>query len=243
MNLVMQKLAYQRVLLKISGEILMGARGVGIDFAVCRRLAALLSGARALGVQIAVVIGGGNLCRGATMTDLPRVLGDQMGMLATLMNGIALGHALTSEGVAHRVLSAISTPFLESYSWDIVQSSFDRGELLLFVGGTAHPYFTTDSAAALRALEMGAELLIKGTKVDGIYDKDPLIYPDAKKFERVSYADVLAQRLKVMDPTAIALCQEQSLPIQVVDLFAADVLRKVLTRQPIGTWVGDVQGL
>ncbi len=233
----MQKLVYQRVLLKISGEILAGARGVGMDFSVCHRLAVLLHKVHSLGTQMAVVIGGGNLFRGASLLELPRIPADQMGMLATLMNGIALGNALTQVHCPHRVLSAVASPFLESYTWDVAQRALTQGELLLFVGGTSHPYFTTDSAAALRALEMKAELLIKGTKVDGIYDKDPLKHSDAEKFTRLTYAEVLARRLKVMDPTAITLCQEGSIPIRVINIFSDDSLLAALANQPVGTLV------
>ncbi len=218
----------------------MGDRGYGIDPAACRKVALSVQSLVQLGVQVSIVIGGGNIFRGvqASSTQMLRTPADQVGMLATLMNGICLQQALQSLHCASHVMSAIACDaIVESYSWKNALAYLEQGRVLIFVGGTGNPYFTTDSAAALRALEMGAEVLFKATKVDGIYDKDPLQFPDALKLDRVTYSEVLAKQLRVMDATAIALCRENRIPIRVFNMFSDDSLKAAVYNETVGTLV------
>lgn len=220
---------YRRVLIKLSGEALLGAQAFGLDSRACGQIAATIQQIASLGVQVGIVIGGGNIFRGNQL-KMDRVVADQIGMLATLMNGMALSQALT---VPSRVLSAIPS-LAEPYSHAAALRYLEQGIITIFVGGTGNPYFTTDSAAALRALEIQADVLIKATKVDGIYNKDPLKYSEAIKFDRVTYSDVLAKQLEVMDATAIALCREKHMPIRVVNMHS---LIAAVRGETVGTLV------
>lgn len=231
---------YKRVLLKLSGEALMGDQKFGVDLEACRQIALQVKQIGELGVQVGVVIGGGNIFRGVrgTVSGMERTPADHIGMLATIINGISLQQAFEQVKCESRIMSAIACDVMaESYSWKQALSYLESGIVLLFVGGTGNPYFTTDSAAALRALEIDAKILLKATKVDGIYDKDPHKYTDAVKYDRVTYSEVLANNLQVMDATAVALCRENSLPISVFNIFSKDALIQVVNREPIGTFV------
>lgn len=235
-------IAYKRVLLKISGEMLMGSQPYGIDQAACLALADAIKDLRDSTVDVGVVIGGGNICRGISLSSkgIARTPADQMGMLATLMNGIALQQALETKGCPARVLSALDCPKVaESYNWNLAKDYFNQRKVLIFVGGTGNPYFTTDTAAAMRACEIQAHILLKATKVDGIYNKDPLKYADAVKYDTMTYAQVLAEKLEVMDATSIALCQSNKLPIFVFNmrLLAEKKLKDVLSEGGQGTLV------
>lgn len=236
----MPKPAYKRILLKLSGEALMGEQKFGLDPEACNQIALQVHELTQLGVQVGVVIGGGNIFRGvkAVRAGLERTPADHIGMLATLINGIALQQSFERIRCESRIMSAISCDVMaESYSWKDALKYLDKGIVLIFVGGTGNPYFTTDSAAALRALEIQAQVLLKATKVDGIYDKDPLKYSDAVKFNRVSYSEVLAHQLQVMDPTAIALCRENKTPIRVFNVFAEHALKRAVCDEGVGTLV------
>jgi uridylate kinase len=238
----MSKPAYKRILLKLSGEALMGDQKFGVDFKACHHIAVQVQELCALGVQIGVVIGGGNIFRGvkAVGAGLERTPADHIGMLATLINGIALQQAFEKICCESRIMSAITCDVMaESYSWKNALKYLDKGIVLIFVGGTGNPYFTTDSAAALRALEIQAQVLLKATKVDGIYDKDPLKYPNAVKFNRVTYTEVLATQLQVMDPTAIALCRENKTPIRVFNVFEPHALKRAVCDEGVGTLVEE----
>lgn len=234
-----RKPAYKRILLKLSGEALMGDQRYGVDPEACSKIAHSISELTQLGIQVGVVVGGGNIFRGvkATRSGMQRTPADHIGMLATLINGISLQQAFEQIPCESRIMSAISCDVMaESYSWKNALKYLEKGIVLIFVGGTGNPYFTTDSAAALRALEIEAEILMKATKVDGIYNKDPTHYPDAKKFDRVSYSEVLASKLQVMDATAIALCQENRIPIRVFNMLDHS-LKAAIYNDPVGTLV------
>lgn len=237
----MLKPAYKRILLKLSGEALMGEQKFGVDPDACNKIATQVKELCALGIQVGVVIGGGNIFRGvkAVKAGMERTPADHIGMLATLINGIALQQAFERIQCESRIMSAIACDVMaESYSWKDALKYLGKGIVIIFVGGTGNPYFTTDSAAALRALEIQAEILLKATKVDGIYDKDPLKYPNAVKFNRVSYSEVLSHQLQVMDPTAIALCRENQTPICVFNVFADHALKRaVCNEEGVGTFV------
>ena len=231
---------YKRVLLKLSGEALMGDQPFGIDPAVATRIAQDIAEIQSLGVQTAVVIGGGNIFRGlaASARGMDRSTGDYMGMLATVINALALQDALEHSGVATRVLTAIemrsvAEPFIRRRAI----RHLEKGRVVVFAAGTGNPYFTTDTAAALRAMEMKAEVILKGTKVDGIYTADPIKYPDAKKYDSISYLQVLQERLQVMDATAISLCMDNKLPILVFNLKTPGNIRRVVMGDTIGTMV------
>lgn len=231
--------SYRRILLKLSGESLMGDSADPIDSKACSELASLIHHITQLNVQVGIVIGGGNIFRGAqgTLKGMKRTPADHMGMLATLINGIALQQALENIGCPSQIMSAITLDVMaESYSWKKALEYLEKKRVLLFVGGTGNPYFSTDSAAALRALEIQADILIKATKVDGIYHKDPMKHSDAKKFDKVSYSEILASELKIMDATAIALCRDNQIPIQVLELSEKN-LRAAIYREPVGTLV------
>jgi uridylate kinase len=231
---------YHRVLLKLSGEALMGEEQFGIDPAVASRIAMDIGEIQQLGVQTAVVIGGGNLFRGlaASAKGMDRATADYMGMLATVINALALQDALEKHNVVTRVATAIemrsvAEPFIRRRA----VRHLEKGRVVVFAAGTGNPYFTTDTAAALRAMEMKADVILKGTKVDGIYTADPMIDKAATKYQEISYLKVLEQGLKVMDATAISLCMDNRLPIVVFNLRTAGNLKRVIMGEPIGTTV------
>jgi uridylate kinase len=232
--------AYQRVLLKLSGEALMGEQQFGIDPGVTTQIARDIQEIQELGVQTAVVIGGGNLFRGlaASARGMDRATADYMGMLATVINALALQDALEHQGIASRVASAIemravAEPFIRRRA----VRHLEKGRVVVFAAGTGNPYFTTDTAAALRAMEMKADVILKGTKVDGIYTADPMTDPDATKYDDISYLQVLERGLKVMDATAISLCMDNKLPIVVFNLRTPGNLRRVIMGDGVGTTV------
>ncbi len=231
---------YTRVLLKLSGEALMGDRQYGIDPDVASRIASEVADLQAAGVQTAIVIGGGNIFRGvaASAKGMDRSTADYMGMLATVINALALQDALEQQGVATRVLSAIemravAEPFIRRRAI----RHLEKGRVVVFAAGTGNPYFTTDTAAALRAMEVKADVILKATKVDGIYTADPVKDPTATRYERISYLQVLQDRLQVMDATAISLCMDNKLPIVVFNLRTPGNVRRVVAGEPVGTTV------
>ncbi|GAB1582079.1 UMP kinase [Phyllobacterium phragmitis] len=233
---------YKRVLLKASGEALMGNQGFGIDVSVADRIAADIAEARALGVEVGVVIGGGNIFRGVAVASKggDRVTGDHMGMLATVINSLALRTSLSKLGVDTVVLSAIAMPEIcESFSQRQATAYMDQGKVVIFAGGTGNPFFTTDSAAALRAAEIGADALFKGTQVDGIYSADPKLYPDAKRYEQLTHKEVLDKGLAVMDTTAVALARENNIPIIVYSIHEKGGFAEILLGKGHCTTVSD----
>lgn len=235
---------YQRVLLKISGELLRGTQTYGIQMEACQQIASSIKKLKDGGLQVAVVVGGGNIFRGLSLDGIgmARTPADQMGMLATLMNGISLQQALTSQGCPTTVLSALECPRVaETYSWRRAQELLNGGQVLLFVGGTGNPYFTTDTAAALRASEIQADALLKATKVDGIYNKDPVKFSDATLYKTITYSQVLAEKLEVMDATSVALCRSNHIPIVVfnMQLLGKPDLIEQLSKGSIGTLVTE----
>ncbi|MGK5594507.1 MAG: UMP kinase [Parachlamydiaceae bacterium] len=216
----MSKDKRKTLLLKLSGEVLLGSQPFGIDAEACRRLASILQGIHA-DHRLAIVVGAGNLFRGLSLSQLgmPRTSADHIGMLATMMNGIALQQALERIGCQAKVLSALDCPkVVESYSWRQAKEYLDKDQIVLFAGGTGNPYFTTDTAAALRASEVKADYFLKATKVDGIYDKDPLKFSQAKRFSELSYDQFLVKNLQVMDATAVTLCKNSKIPILVFNM-------------------------
>jgi uridylate kinase len=231
---------YRRVLLKLSGEALMGDQPFGIDPAVTTQIAKEIAEIQQLGVQTAVVIGGGNLFRGlvASAKGMDRATADYMGMLATVINALALQDALEHDGILTRVMSAIemravAEPFIRRRA----VRHLEKGRVVVFAAGTGNPYFTTDTAAALRAMEIKADVILKGTKVDGIYTADPMIDKTATKYDDISYLNVLEQQLKVMDATAISLCMDNKLPIVVFNLRTPGNVRRVIAGEAVGTTV------
>ncbi|MDN5871402.1 MAG: UMP kinase [Nitrococcus sp.] len=231
---------YRRILLKLSGEALLGDMAYGVDPGVLSRLASEIRALGEWGVQVALVIGGGNICRGAGLAakGMDRVTADQMGMLATLLNALALQDALEREEVVTRVMSAIKVnQVCESYIRRRAIRHLEKGRVVIFAAGTGNPFFTTDSAASLRAIEINADIMLKATKVDGVYSADPLEDPDAERYRRLTYDEVLQRRLNVMDATAIVLCREQSMPIMVFDITRAACLHDVVAGCAIGTFV------
>ncbi len=235
-------LKYQRILLKLSGEALAGANGFGIDPTEVEAIARRIQEVHALGVQVAVVIGAGNLWRGKQGLDrgMDRATADYMGMLGTVMNALALMDALERIGVYTRVQSAIEMRAVaEPYIRRRAIRHLEKGRVVIFSAGTGNPYFSTDTAAALRAMEIDADVLIKATKVDGVYDSDPKKNPQAKKFDHLSYIEVLNRRLEVMDSTAISLCMENHLPILVLNLWDENALLDALRGKKVGTLVND----
>jgi uridylate kinase len=226
-----RSLRYRRVLVKLSGEALMGQNGYGIDVAVLDRLAGDISQAADLGAQLCLVVGGGNIYRGVagTANGMDRVRGDYMGMLATVMNGLALAQALETKGQRARVMSAIPMPSIcETFIRPKALAHLEDGRLVIFVGGTGNPFFTTDTTAALRAAEMGCEAIFKATQVDGVYDADPKKSPGARRFDALSYDEVLGQDLKVMDGAAVALARDNRIPIIVFSIKDQGGLAAVL---------------
>ncbi|WP_319371390.1 UMP kinase [uncultured Ilyobacter sp.] len=234
------KPVYERVLLKLSGEALMGDQEFGISSEVIGSYARQIKEVVDLGVEVAIVIGGGNIFRGLSGAEqgVDRVTGDHMGMLATVINSLALQNSIEKIGVQTRVQTAIEMPKIaEPFIKRKAQRHMEKGRVVIFGAGTGNPYFTTDTAAALRAIEINADVVIKATKVDGIYDKDPVKHSDAKKYETVTYTEVLNKDLKVMDATAISLCRENNLPIIVFNSLLEGNIRRVITGEEIGTTV------
>ena len=233
-------LKYKRILLKLSGEALAGKKEFGFSDEVLESFARQIKEVHDKRVEIAIVIGGGNIFRGLSgaAQGVDRVTGDHMGMLATVINSLALQNSIEKLGVPTRVQTAIEMPKIaEPFIKRKAQRHLEKGRVVIFGAGTGNPYFTTDTAAALRAIEMNTDVVIKATKVDGVYDKDPVKYPDAKKYTTVSYNEVLAKDLKVMDATAISLCRENKLPIIVFDSLTEGNLKKVIMGEQIGTTV------
>lgn len=231
---------YQRILLKLSGEALMGQGTHGIDPAVIQRLADEIHAVVDRGAQIGIVVGGGNLLRGAGLAErgMNRVTGDHMGMLATVMNALALQDAIEKTGSECRVMSALAmAQVCEDYSSRAAIRHLEKGRVVVFAAGTGNPFFTTDSAASLRAIEINADIMLKATKVDGVYTADPVTDPDATRFERISYDDALARRLGVMDTTALVLCSEHAMPMRVFNMFEPGQLGRIVDGQDIGTLV------
>ncbi len=236
----MEPLKYRRILLKLSGEILAGKKGYGIESEVIQKLVQEIQSVHELGVQLGIVIGGGNIFRGiqAGAQGLDRASGDYMGMLATAMNALALQDILEQHGLDTRVLSAIEMRAIaEPYIKRRASRHLEKGRIVIFACGTGNPYFTTDTAASLRAMEIGAEVLLKGTKVDAVYDSDPKKNSEAKPFEELTFMDVLQKGLKVMDAAAISLCMDNNLPIIVFDIGTSGNLRRLVMGETIGTIV------
>ncbi len=234
------KLVYRRILLKISGEALMGDGDYGIDPETIRRVAGEITDLAARGVEVGLVIGGGNIFRGAGLAQggIDRVTGDHMGMLATVINALAMQDALEKLGGECRVMSALKiNQVSEDYIRRRAVRHLEKGRIVLFAAGTGNPFFTTDSAASLRAIEIGAEIMLKATKVDGIYDSDPVSNPDAVRYEKLSYDEAIVKKLGVMDTTALVLCRDQKVPVRVFDLFEPGNLLKVVQGESVGTLV------
>ena len=237
----MKKIQYKRILLKISGEVLTGNGDYGIDPEMIRQVAQEVKEVKNLGVEVAIVIGGGNIFRGmgTNATGMDRVSADYMGMLATVMNGLALQDALEKIDVYTRVQTAIEMrEIAEPYIRRRAIRHLEKGRVVIFAGGTGNPYFTTDTTASLRAMEIGAEVILKGTKVDGAYDADPLLNKRARKYDKLTYFDVLKKQLKVMDATAISLCMDYHIPIIVFNLKKRGNIKRVIWGERVGTKVG-----
>ena len=231
---------FKRILLKLSGEALMGSQGFGVDPVMASRIAEELAELHSLGIEVAATIGGGNIVRGISVSaaGMDRVSGDYMGMLATVINALALQNALERLGVFTRVQSAIEMrQVAEPYIRRRAIRHLEKGRVVIFAAGTGNPYFSTDTAAALRAMEIGAEVILKATKVDGIYDSDPVANPDAKLFDRLTYLEVLEKGLRVMDTTAVTLCMENKLPIVVFNLLRSGNIKEVVLGSKVGTIV------
>ena len=233
--------AYKRILLKLSGEALMGSQNYGIDTLVAESVAREVKAVHDLGIEIAIVVGGGNIFRGVSESagNMDRAAADYIGMLATVMNAVVLQDALEQQGVYTRVMSAIDIPQLaEPFIRRRAVRHLEKMRVVIFAAGTGNPYFTTDSAAALRACEIGAEVIFKATKVDGIYSADPMLVPTATRFEKISYQEVLEKQLKVMDASAISLCMDNNLPIMVFNMKeSGNILRAIGGDMSIGTLV------
>ncbi len=234
----MGKPAYKRILLKLSGEALLGDEDYGIDPAIIGRIANEVLEVRKTGVQVAIVIGGGNIFRGAGLAEsgIDRVTGDHMGMLATLMNSLALQDAMENAGVDARVMSAISVHAVsEDYIRRRATRHLEKGRVVIIAGGTGNPFFTTDTAAALRAIEVGADIVLKATKVDGVYSADPNIDKNATLHDSLCYDEVIEGKLKVMDTNAIVLCRDQKMPIRVFNVFGSGNLMRIVKGEKVGT--------
>jgi uridylate kinase len=232
--------AFKRILLKISGEALAANQGFGVESARIHEIAAELADVHQLGIQIAIVVGGGNFFRGVAQQakEMDRVSADHMGMLATVINALALQDALEKQGVLTRIQSAIvmnqiAEPFIRRRAI----RHMEKGRIVIFAGGTGNPYFSTDTAASLRAMEIKADVILKATKVDGVYDADPMLVPDAKRFDKITYMEVLRRGLKVMDSTAISLCKDNGLPIIVFKLAERGNIRRVILGEKVGSLV------
>jgi uridylate kinase len=231
---------YARILLKLSGEALLGERQYGVDPTYCAKIAQQVADVADLGVEVAIVVGGGNIFRGmaAAARGMDRATGDYIGMLATVMNALALQDALEKAGRLTRVMTAIQmNEVAEPYIRRRAVRHLEKGRVVIFAAGTGNPYFTTDTAAALRAVEIGAEVLLKATKVDGVYSADPVTHPEATRYERLAYVEVLTERLQVLDATAVSLCMENELPIIVFDLNRPDNIRRVTSGEAVGTLI------
>lgn len=231
---------YERILLKLSGEVMAGPQGFGIDPGRVRELAAEIASIHAAGVQTGVVIGGGNIFRGIRLAaqSMDRVTGDHMGMLATVINSLAVQDALEQIGANTRVMSAIEMhQVAEPYIRRRAIRHLEKGRIVIFAAGTSNPYFSTDTAATLRALEIKAEVIAKATKVDGVYDKDPMKHADAIMYQRISYTEVLTRGLGVMDSTSIAMCRDNSLPILVFNLNTSGNIMRMVSGEPVGTLI------
>ena len=236
---------YGRILLKLSGEALLGSRQYGVDPEVCAFIASQVAAVRSRGVEVGIVVGGGNIFRGlqAAAQGMDRATGDYIGMLATVMNGLALQDAIERTETPTRVMSAIAmNEIAEPYIRRRAVRHLEKGRVVIFVAGTGNPYFTTDTAAALRAVEISAEVLLKATKVDGVYDSDPMTVPGARKYDRLEYADLLRDQLKVLDGAAVSLCMENDLPIVVFDLNGPDNIVRVAQGDQVGTMIGGPSG-
>jgi len=236
----MSEPAFRRILLKLSGEALMGSQGFGVDPVTAARIAEEVDEVRKLGVEVAIVMGGGNFIRGvaASESGIDRVVADHMGMLATVINALALQDALEKRGCHTRVTTAIEMrEIAEPFIRRRVIRHLEKGRVVIFAAGTGSPYFSTDTAAALRAMEIKADVILKATKVDGVYDADPQKVPDAKMFSRINYLDVLSRGLKVMDATAISMCMDNSLPIIVFNLNVPGNLKRVILGEKVGSLV------
>jgi len=232
--------AYRRVLLKLSGEALMGELDYGIEPQVIQRLATEIAAAKNAGIEIAIVIGGGNIFRGAGLAraGMDRVTGDYMGMLATVMNALAIQDALESLDIYARVMSALQIhDVCEDYIRRRAVRHLEKGRVVILAAGTGNPFFTTDTAASLRAIEIGADILLKATKVDGVYDADPLENSQAKRFDTVTYDQVIADKLGVMDATAIVMCRDNELPLRIFDLMQPNALVRAMSGDDVGTLV------
>jgi len=241
----MERPVYKRVLLKLSGEALLGKGSFGIDIDTLRFVAVEIAEIKKLGIDLGIVVGGGNIFRGveASTRGIERASADYIGMLATIMNSLALQNALENEGVETRVqtsieMRAVAEPFIKRRA----VRHLEKDRVVVFAGGTGNPFFTTDTAASLRAMEIQADVILKGTKVDGIYDKDPLLFPEAQIFESISYAEVLARDLKVMDGTAISMCRENNMPVIVFNLEKEGNIKGIICGKKIGTYVGVENG-
>ena len=231
---------FKRILLKLSGEALMGDQGYGICPDVLSRVAREVSELSNKGVEVAIVIGGGNIFRGAGMAQggMDRVTADHMGMLATVMNGLAIQDALERVGKFCRVMSALKiNQVCEDYIRRRAVRHLEKGRIVVFAAGTGNPFFTTDTAASLRAIEMNADVMIKATKVDGVYDSDPKLNAKAQRFERLTYDDVLSKRLEVMDTTAIVMCRDNHMPLRVINIFREGELMRLVTGESVGTLI------
>ncbi len=231
---------YKRILLKLSGEALMGSEEFGIDPKVLDRMALEVGQLVGIGVQVGLVIGGGNLFRGAALSaaGMDRVTGDHMGMLATVMNALAMRDALERANISAIVMSAISmVGVTDHYDRRKAMRHLNAKEVVIFAAGTGNPFFTTDSAACLRAIEIDADVVLKATKVDGVYDQDPVTHPDAHRYAHLEYADLLRDQLRVLDSTAVSLCMENDLPIVVFDLNQPDNITRVAAGEPVGTLI------
>jgi len=236
----MSSLKYKRILLKLSGESLMGEKGFGIDHNVLDFFSTEVKKVHDIGVQLGIVIGGGNIYRGlsASAQGIDRVTGDQMGMLATMINSLALQNAIEHKGLYSRLMSAIHMEEIaEPYIRRRAIRHLEKGRIVIFGAGTGHPYFSTDTAASLRAVEIEADLIIKGTRVDGVFDSDPEKNPNAVKYENISYLDIIKRNLRIMDLTAVSLCQENNLPMVVFNMDIPDNLLKLVTGENVGTLI------
>jgi uridylate kinase len=236
----MAKAKYNRILLKLSGEALMGQDAFGVNPEIVTKIVKEIKAAKELGIEVAVVIGGGNIFRGVALgaAGMDRATADYMGMLATVMNALALQDAMKHEGVVSRVQSAINIDqVVEPYIRGKAIKYLEDKRIVIFAAGTGNPFFTTDTAAALRAMEINAEIMIKATKVDGIYSEDPVKNPDAKRYKTITFDDAIQKNLKVMDATAFTLCRDQKLPIGVIDIFKENALKNILIGSEEGTLV------
>jgi len=232
--------AFERILLKLSGEALMGDLDYGIDPAYIRRIASEVKAVSDIGVEVAMVVGGGNIFRGAGLAEagMDRVTGDHMGMLATVINCLSMQDALENQGVYCRVMSALPiNAVCEDYIRRRAVRHLEKGRVVLFAAGTGNPFFTTDSAASLRAVEVGADVMIKGTKVDGIFDKDPMKHNDAVKYDSVSFEDAISKKLGVMDQTAMVMCSDNNLPVKVFNMNHEGALMRLVMGENVGTTV------